>query len=329
MASPIAAQAFRQRLAPNLIKTSKTTLTSAKSHANPELLHGAIALLNPTVQPPFKAIRHLFDHLRANPTAASALNNAYPKRGIFKSAAIKNGIADQKFTIDLSPARDSLISEATRASLASYGLNDVISFFNNTAENHVSTILSQLGKVSSIDLSQVHKDLNMNFRLCDYNPLTANPTSSNGCGEHTDYGTFSIIFQDGTPGLEIEAPHAPGTWIEIPGDATVVLAGWCAFILTGGRVCAVRHRVRRIPGVRRLSAVLFVAPDLEVKLKPLTEFTNVEFSKEIIGGEVNVSWFKDVMGKRWRRREGNLEVAERDEGIFSQDDEIRRLVLGA
>lgn len=29
-----------------------------------------------------------------------------------------------------------------------------------------------------------------------------------------------------------------------------------------------RHRVRRVPGVRRLSAVLFVAPDLDVKMAP-------------------------------------------------------------
>jgi hypothetical protein len=37
-----------------------------------------------------------------------------------------------------------------------------------------------------------HATYNMNYRLCDYNPNTAAPDSSNGCGAHTDYGTFSI-----------------------------------------------------------------------------------------------------------------------------------------
>ncbi|KAK6527034.1 hypothetical protein TWF281_010229 [Arthrobotrys megalospora] len=308
---------------------NNTTITeSARPLTTSELLDGAVVLIEPTVQPPFGAIRQLFDHLRANPNDASALNNAYPKRGIFKSAALKNGLSDQKFTIDLSPTRDSLIPEAIRASLASHGLDDVLSFFNDTVDAHVSTILSSLSKIAGADLSLGHKNLNMNFRLCDYNPVTADPTSSNGCGEHTDYGTFSIIFQDGTPGLEVEAPYAPGTWIPIPGDATVVLAGWCALILSGGRVCAVRHRVRRTPGVRRLSVVLFVAPDLDVKLTPMTEDTNVSFSKKIMGGEIDVDWFKDVMGKRWRWREGNLELAEGEDESIVQDEEIKKLIFG-
>jgi isopenicillin N synthase-like dioxygenase len=85
---------------------------------------------------------------------------------------------------------------------------------------------------------------------------------------HTDYGTFSIIFQDGTAGLEIEAPEKPGTWLPVPGDATLLLCGWCAVVLSGSKVAAARYRVRRVPGVRRLSAVLFVAPDLDIKMAP-------------------------------------------------------------
>lgn len=40
-----------------------------------------------------------------------------------------------------------------------------------------------------------HRAPQVNFRICDYNPQTASPESNKGCGEHTDYGTFSIIFQ--------------------------------------------------------------------------------------------------------------------------------------
>jgi hypothetical protein len=56
----------------------------------------------------------------------------------------------------------------------------------------------------------------------------------------------------------------------------------------------------------RLSAVLFFAPDLDVLLKPLkVDGGAKKFSNKIMAGQVNVGWFKDVMGKRWRWREGN------------------------
>ncbi|KAF3903240.1 hypothetical protein ABW20_dc0105260 [Dactylellina cionopaga] len=207
-------------------------IAPAEAQATSEILGSEVALIHPVVQPPSGAIRSLFDHLRAHPDDADSLNAAYPKRGIFKTAAIANKYSDQKFTIDLSPTRDTNIPEALRASLNSHGFEDVLSFFPD------------------LTLSHQQQGMNLNFRLCDYNTSTADPKSSNGCGEHTDYGTFSIIFQDGTPGLEIESSSAPGTWIPVPGDATVVLAGWCALILSGGRIHAARHRVRRIPGVR-------------------------------------------------------------------------------
>ncbi|CDM26842.1 Oxoglutarate/iron-dependent dioxygenase [Penicillium roqueforti FM164] len=179
--------------------------------------------------------------------------------------------------------------------------------------------------LAGTDLSAAHTSYNMNYRLCDYNPNTAAPGSSNGCGAHTDYGTFSSIFQDGTPGLELE--ETPGTWVLVPGDATVVLTGWCAVILSGSRVSAAKHRVCRSPGVRRLSAVLFVAPDLDVKLKPLGDSQPIRsFSETIMRGDLDVETFKDVMGKRWRYREGNEEMDNADS--LSQDNEIENMVWG-
>ncbi|KAL3455101.1 hypothetical protein BJX64DRAFT_282311 [Aspergillus heterothallicus] len=149
----------------------------------------------------------------------------------------------------------------------------------------------------------------MNFRLCDYNPVTAAPESENGCGAHTDYGTFTIIFQDGTAGLELEDAAAAGGWRPVPSDATVILTGWCAVILSGGRILAARHRVRRVPGVRRLSAVMFLAPDLDVKLQPLEGVEPVRaMSDAVMRGEIDVESFEEEMGKRWRYREGNEEI---------------------
>lgn len=168
----------------------------------------------------------------------------------------------------------------------------------------------------------------MNFRLCDYHPDTAAPESSNGCGAHTDYGTFSIIFQDGTAGLELE--DVDDGWSPVPGDATVILTGWCALVLSGGRIRAARHRVRRVLGVRRLSAVLFVAPDMDVKLAPLGGIAPVDsFSDQIMQGEIDVNYFKEVMCKRWRYREGNEDMGKQDEsGATTQNEDIERMVWG-
>ncbi|KAL6399342.1 uncharacterized protein AUP68_17888 [Ilyonectria robusta] len=288
-----------------------------------------IVSFEPDVKAPFDAIRSLFDYLRANPENASSLNATYPQRGIFKTAATHNAASDQKFTIDLSPARNGRIPEDLRNALAAAGFNDVLDFFDAVNDTYVMPIVSALSEIAGADLHKVHKRGNINYRLCDYNPDTADPKSDNGCGAHTDYGTCSIIFQDGTPGLEMEDSERPGVWVPVPADATVVLAGWCAVILSGGCIKATRHRVRRIPGVRRLSAVLFVAPDLDVNLQPLEGVKVVRpFSEKVMTGEVNVGWFKEVMGKKWRRREGNEELEE-GEDTATQDSDIEKLCICA
>lgn len=287
-----------------------------------------LLLTDPSIQAPFDAIRRLFHHLRASPDAAAALNATYPKRGISKTAAAHNATSDQKFTVDLSPSRTSLVSDSLRASLAPHGLDAILSFFHAASTAYIAPILATLSAAAGADLAPYHRGLNLNWRLCDYNPATVAPQDSNGCGEHTDYGTFSIIFQDGVAGLELESLEKPGEWTSIPGDATVVLADWCALVLSGGKVRALKHRVRRTPGVQSLSAVLFVAPDLDVVLRPVEGLLPVnEFSPKVKRGDVDVKWFKEVMGKRWRWREGNEKEQESTEAV-TQDDDIRKLIFG-
>ena len=80
-------------------------------------------------------------------------------------------------------------------------------------------------------------------------------------------------------------------------------------------------------GVRRLSAVLFVDPDVDVVLKPLkSDEGSKTFSEKITGGGVNVGWFKEVMGKRWRWWEGNKMLGDGESKEISQDEDVERLV---
>lgn len=46
----------------------------------------------------------------------------------------------------------------------------------------------------------------------------------------------------------MEAPGEPGTWVRVAGDATVLLTlcGWCAVVVSGSKVAAVHHRLRRV-----------------------------------------------------------------------------------
>lgn len=296
-----------------------------------------IAFLPTSLRAPFSTIRRLFDHLRAHPHLAASLNGIYPLRGVFKTAAIRNPFSDQKLTLDLSISRVTRIPRTLSDELNEFGLAEIVDFFEGVVSRHFEPVMAALsaaipgmeGVANHHDLlAAAHIERNINFRLCDYTPSTADPASENGCGAHRDYGTFSIIFQDGTPGLEIEDGSCPGGWRAIPGDATVILGGWCAYILSGGELRAVRHRVRRTPGVRRLSAVLFVAPDLDVVLKPLICTAQVQkrFSKTVMEGGIDVASFKEVMGKRWRWREGNEVLVDGEK--LTQDEEIETLIRG-
>lgn len=286
-----------------------------------DLLNPALTFINPITTAPFPAIQSLFDYLAQNPQTAAALNDVYSLRGIFKAAATKNPTCDQKLTIDLSPTRIERIPSSLQTELAPHGLADIVAFFDTISQHHVPQILTLLSAIAGRDLASLHAGFNVNFRVIDYTTTTASPQSPNGCGAHTDYGTFSIIFQDGNAGLEMEAPGAPGTWVAVPGNATVLLCGWCAVILSGAKIAAVRHRVRRVPGVRRLSAVLFVAPDLDVKLAPAERVD--AFSDTVNQGLFDVRWFKEAMGKKWRYREGNGKIE--DDGL-EQDNDIGHLI---
>ncbi|KAK1146771.1 hypothetical protein N8T08_002532 [Aspergillus melleus] len=260
---------------PSQPTTSKSTLDLI----SPVGPNANAVFVNLDEQAPFAAIRDLFDYLHAHPDDAAQLNTIYPRRGIFKTARLYKKESDQKFTIDLSPARRSLIPAALHRSLAGHGLDVVLDFFKHVNATHVPSILSSLSVLAGTDLAAAHRNSIVNFRLCDYHPDTAAPDCSNGCGAHTDYGTFSVILQNSTQALE-RLPRFPA-----PGCPS-------------GRIRAARHRVRRTPGVHRLSAVLFVAPDTTTQLQPLPGVQRIRpFSREIMQGHQHVEWFKEMIGQ--------------------------------
>ena len=161
-----------------------------------------------------------------------------------------------------------MIPAVFRTVLGSQGLANILRFFYTCNGNDVTPVLSSLGALAGVELTDAHLPRNVNFRLCDYNPETASPTCDNRCDAHPDDGTSSIIFKIARQVWNSKMQISLSIWILISGNAAVILADWCVAIFSGGYIRATRPRVRRIPGQRRLSAILFVAPDLEVKLEP-------------------------------------------------------------
>lgn len=89
-----------------------------------------------------------------------------------------------------------------------------------------------------------HNDQNHTLRLLHYPPLLTSPKPGQiRAGEHSDYGSITLLFQDEMGGLEVQttsgewivAPVIPGTVIVNTGD---LMQRW-----TNHRFCSTKHRV--------------------------------------------------------------------------------------
>jgi len=256
------------------------------------------------------------------------VNATYPTRGVFKAACLDPASAstiDQKTTIDLSVARLQKLREADPALVKDLGqdFEDVLRFYEVVEKDILPLLMSATSRIAGADLAPMHAKSNNNLRLIDYFP--AAQTSGPRCGEHRDYGTFTIVFQDGVVGgLEFDVD---GKWIQVPANVDAVVSwGWCGAILSDDGVKAAKHRVLRTLPLqkRRTTAVVFVAPDLDAVLKPVSG-GNAGWSERIMAGKMSVGQFKEVISKKWRRREGN-EEGEVVEG--AQDREVEAFVRG-
>ncbi|KAH7093274.1 hypothetical protein FB567DRAFT_557260 [Paraphoma chrysanthemicola] len=263
------------------------------------------------VRPPMAAIQALFARLYADAVLVSRLNATYPKRGVFKNACLAPDASskiDQKTTIDLSINRLKSIRtlDPTLDQELGKDFQDILNFYTYV-ENYLLPIVTHAtASISGADLKPIHTGTNNHLRLIDYFPSPDPPAPR--CGEHRDYNTYMIVFQDGAVGgLELEVD---GTWTSIPKNVDAVVTwGWCGAILTNNVVKAAKHRVLKTwPSTeRRTTAVVFVAPELNTPLKPMggLEKGIDDWSREIRDGRMTVGAFKEVIAKKWRRREGN------------------------
>lgn len=98
-----------------------------------------------------------------------------------------------------------------------------------------------------------------------------------GAGEHTDYGSITLLFQDDVGGLELR--DASGEWRAAPPltDSAIINTGDLMERWTNGRFRSTRHRVRPISGNRdRYSIALFVDPDTAVEVACIPSCISVD-----------------------------------------------------
>ncbi|XP_076326276.1 putative iron/ascorbate oxidoreductase DDB_G0283291 [Tachypleus tridentatus] len=121
-----------------------------------------------------------------------------------------------------------------------------------------------------------YKENPSTLRMVYYPPVTSvtDPTTAVRCGEHSDFGTVTFLFQDNVGGLELKTKT--GEWISaVPlEEAILVNVGDMLAIWSDGVYPATPHRVL-VPKEEskkqcsRSSAAYFVLPDGIVMVEPL------------------------------------------------------------
>ena len=114
-------------------------------------------------------------------------------------------------------------------------------------------------------------DTMFHLRLIHYPPqsrVTPAPGQL-GCGAHTDYGTLTVLADDGVGGLQVR--QRSGEWVDVvvPDGQLVVNIGDLMAIWTNDRWVSNPHRVVNPQGVDRYSSPLFVTPPFHLRIETL------------------------------------------------------------
>ncbi len=162
-----------------------------------------------------------------------------------------NDIGDLKEAFNI--GNPELISSLSSPSLANNPVT--IAFYNACVE--LSNILLQAFALA-LEMPEEfftsrHIHRNHTLRLLHYPPLQTSPHPGQmRAGEHCDYGSLTLLFQDGVEGLEVQTAHKE--WIGVPSipGTVVVNIGDLMQRWTNEIFCSTKHRVI-IPNDERIN----------------------------------------------------------------------------
>jgi len=137
------------------------------------------------------------------------------------------------------------------------------------------------------------------IRLIDY-PAARATEPEMGVTPHCDSGAFTILWQDGTGGLEVQTPG--GNWIAATPveGAFVVNIGDTMKVWTGGLFNSTPHRVINRSPRRRQSIAYFANCDFDTELAPLPKYRDADFTGAGSYGEAILSFFERFLGSAKR-----------------------------
>ncbi len=191
--------------------------------------------------------------------------------------------------------------ELINRSLSSLSLakNSVILAFYHACTELANTVLQALALALELPedfFTTRHNQQNHTLRLLHYPPLQTFPKPGQvRAGEHSDYGSLTLLFQDGVGGLEVQttsgewiaAPWIPGTVVVNTGD---LMQRWTNHIF-----CSTKHRVM-IPNDERVkqsrySVAFFCHPndDTEIACLESCQKQQSPIYPPILAGEYLVS----------------------------------------
>ncbi|KAL4789408.1 Clavaminate synthase-like protein [Aspergillus venezuelensis] len=159
-------------------------------------------------------------------------------------------------------------------------------FYNSCDELHAHLLraISTGLKLPDTILASKHRHNTSELRLVHYPPIPCSALRSNmRIGEHSDFGTLTLLLQDSVGGLQVEDQRNRGSFIPIEpedGYEVVINIGDCLQRWTNKRLCSANHRVMLPEGkdvdseemlADRYSVAYFGKPDREVLVDTLPE----------------------------------------------------------
>lgn len=141
------------------------------------------------------------------------------------------------------------------------------------ARQLASDLLEALGRglgVAPGFFATRHTGQNQTLRFLHYPAGVAAAAAVPDAGAHTDYGSITLLWQDGHAGLEVCL--ADGRWAGVPADPELIVLNIGDLLerWTHGRLRSTRHRVRRSDCAQaRQSIAFFSDPDDSVLISTL------------------------------------------------------------
>lgn len=135
------------------------------------------------------------------------------------------------------------------------------------------------------------------LRIFNYPPLPA-PASEEpdwSVAEHTDYGLLTILWQDGSGGLQVKSRSG---WIAATplADSFVCNIGDMLDRTTGGFYRSTPHRVRNLSGRDRVSFAFFFDPNFDAEVKPIDPGVDIEDDWQARWDGASVHEFRGTYG---------------------------------